>query len=447
MSDTGGTGTRREVPPRAALRPLSRKGSERVSGADRAEPGEGDGRRRLPRWLLGVVPLVLLALLVFAFLRVGPAGVLRRGFPPVEELTIERVSFPREGALRIDVVNGGPEAVTVAQLLIDDASWVHTIDGDRTIGRLESRTITAPYPWVEGEPLAITLMTSTGVTFTHDVAVATVSPRPDAQYISTFALLGLYAGVIPVFLGLLWFPFLRNVGQRWLDFFLSLTIGLLVFLGVDALGEALETAGRVSAAFQGTAVVLLGLVGAPLLLVGIGAWLRGRAGGDSVRAAEDGWRGNSPMYVATLVAVGIGLHNLGEGLAIGASYATGEIALGTFLVVGFLIHNSTEGLGILAPIATMRPRIRDLLLLGAIAGVPTVFGAWIGGFSYSPFWTTLFLAIGAGAIVQVVYELWRLFRRRASGGDGRRGLATPLNAAGVLAGMLIMYATGLLVPA
>jgi zinc transporter ZupT len=150
----------------------------------------------------------------------------------------------------------------------------------------------------------------------------------------------------------------------------------------------------------------------------------------------------SAFGVATLVAMGIGLHNLGEGLLIGSAYATGEIALGTFLVVGFLIHNTTEGLGIVAPLARERPSLGRLLLLGALAGVPTVLGAWIGGFTYSPVWTTLFFAVGVGAIVQVVWVLGRMLTAREAG-----ALQQPLNAAGLFAGLLIMYATGLLVPA
>jgi zinc transporter ZupT len=374
--------------------------------------------------------LVLLAALVAVFLRVGPLGVFRQSFPPVEELTVERIRLPQFGVMEVEVVNGGPEPVTVAQVMVDDANWVHNLDGSRTIGRLESRIITIPYPWVEGEPHTVALVSSTGLTFTGEVAVATKSPPVDARYLSTFALLGIYAGVIPVFIGLLWLPFVRAVSRRWIDFFLSLTIGLLIFLGVSSLIEATETASLVPAAFQGQALVLLGALGTPLLLSAIGRW---RAGGRRER---------SPLYVAGLIALGIGLHNLGEGLAIGTSYASGEIALGTFLVIGFLLHNTTEGLGIVTPLAAERPRLVSLVLLGALAGVPTILGAWLGGFTYSPAWTALFLAVGAGAIAQVVYELWRLFARRT-----RAGLGTPLNAAGLLAGMLIMYATGLLVPA
>ncbi len=386
--------------------------------------------RALPAWVKGVGPLLLLALLVAGFLRFGPVGVFRKGFPPVEELTVERITLPRPGELRVRVVNSGPEPVTLAQVLVDDAAWAHSLDGGRTLRRLERRTLTIPYPWVEGEPVAVKLVTGTGLTFEGEVAVATETPAASGRFIGTFALLGVYAGVVPVFLGLLWLPFLRSIGRRWTDFFLSLTIGLLVFLGVDALAEALEFAGRVPGPYQGLGLVLLGVLGTPLAL----AALQRRGGRD---------RGEgSPLAVATLIAGGIGLHNLGEGLLIGSAYATGEIALGTFLVIGFLIHNTTEGLGIVAPLSRERTAFASLLLLGVLAGAPTVLGAWIGGFTYSPVLTTLFFAIGVGAIVQVVYVLWRLFARRGGG-----GLALPLNAAGVLAGLLIMYATGLLVPA
>lgn len=401
----------------------------RPEEASLSQPARGRAAG-IPLWFKGLAPLVLLAALVAVFLRVGPLGVLRQSFPPVEQLTVERIRLPQFGVMEVEVVNGGPEAVTVAQVMVDDANWVHSLNGSRTIERLESRVITIPYPWVEGEPHSVVLVTSTGLTFRGQVPVATQSPPVDARYLSTFALLGIYAGVIPVFIGLLWLPFVRAVSRRWIDFFLSLTIGLLIFLGVSSLIEALETASMVPAAFQGHALVLLGALGTPLVLTAVGRW---RATGREER---------SPLYVAGLIALGIGLHNLGEGLAIGASYATGEIALGTFLVIGFLLHNTTEGLGIVTPLADERPRLGSLILLGALAGVPTIIGAWLGGFTYSPAWTTLFLAVGAGAIAQVVYELWRLFARRL-----KVGIATPLNAAGLLVGMLIMYATGLLVPA
>ena len=380
----------------------------------------------LPALLKGLAPLGLLAILIAVFLRFGPLGVLRANFPPVEELTIERVTLPQPGELRVRVVNGGPEAVTVAQILVDEAAWNHAIDGDRTIGRLQSREITIPYPWVEGEPVTVTLVSSTGLTFPATVEVATRTPRPDARYLATFAMLGVYVGIVPVFLGLLWLPFLRTLRREWIDFFLSLTVGLLVFLGVDALAEALETAARVPGAFQGLGIVLIGVVGTPLAIHLVAR----RDSGDE-----------SPLRLSVLIAFAIGLHNLGEGLAVGAAYANGAIALGTFLVLGFLIHNTTEGLGIIAPLARERPTISQLALLGLLAGAPTILGAWIGGFTYSPLFTTLFFAIGTGAIAQVVILLWRRFAPPS----GMR--LAPLNAAGMLFGLAIMYVTGLLVTA
>lgn len=385
---------------------------------------------RVPLWLRGVLPLVLLALVVMAVFRFGPANLARDVFPPVEELTIERLSFPQPGVIHAGVVNGGPEPVTIAQVMVDQAYWVHNMNGSRTVERLGRRDITIRYPWVTGEPVTVTLVTSTGLTFSHVTDVAVRTPTPDARYLLTFALIGIYVGVIPVFIGLLWLPFLRGIDRKWVDFFLALTIGLLVFLGVDAMAEALETASLVPSAFQGISLALLGVAGAPLIISAIGKLRHG-----------DGAR--TPLYVATLVALGIGLHNLGEGLAIGTAYASGAVALGAFLVIGFLLHNTTEGLGIIAPLGRERPTLTQLALLGLLAGGPTIIGAWIGGFTYSPALTTLFFALGAGAVIQVVWELWKMFRRR----DASAGLFSPLNTAGLLLGMLIMYATGLIVPA
>jgi ZIP family zinc transporter len=390
---------------------------------------------KLATWTMGLIPLLLLALLVAVFVVFDPTAALRAGFPPVEELTIQRITLDTDPmGMQVALVNGGPEPVTVAQVLVDDAYWRHDIEPARRIPRLGRATITIPYPWVEGEAHEVKLITNTGLTFSRGVDVAVETPEPGLRFLGIFALLGLYVGVVPVVLGLLWFPFLRRIGRRWINFFLSLTAGLLIFLGVDALGEALESAALVPGAFQGVGLVAVGLIVSILALVAIGQRLRatGRDQGEQY----------GHLVLSYMIAVGIGLHNLGEGLAIGAAYALGEIALGAFLVVGFMIHNTTEGLGIVAPVAKDRPRLFHLAILGAVAGIPTIVGAWIGGFTYAPTLAVLFLAVGAGAIFQVVYELAKMIRRQDDA-----GAATLLNLAGLTLGLLIMYFTGLLVAA
>ena len=385
-------------------------------------------------WMWGVLPLLLMGLLLGLFLSYGPLGVFRAAFPPVEELTIERAVLPRPNAIVLHVTNGGPAPVTVAQVIVDDALWQFSMDPvETTIRRLGTRRILIPYPWVEGEAHEVTLLTSTGLTFSHQISVATISPRPDWVTLSTFTLLGVYAGVIPVLLGLLFYPFLRVLDRKWINFFLCLTLGLLAFLMIDTLEEALDTASRVPGAYQGVALVGCGVLVAVLILF----YLSNRKPGRSDKSAPEG-----RLWTAFVIAVGIGLHNLGEGLAIGSAYAVGEIALGAFLVIGFTLHNLTEGLGIVSPIARDRPSLGYLALLGAIAGVPTVIGTWIGGFTYSPMWITFFFALGAGAIAQVLYEVSRLVA-----GSETRGWATGHNVAGFLAGLAIMYGTGILVVA
>lgn len=155
-----------------------------------------------------------------------------------------------------------------------------------------------------------------------------------------------------------------------------------------------------------------------------------------------------PLTISMMIAIGIGWHNFGEGLAIGATMLLGEVALSTFLIVGFTLHNTTEGLAIVAPIAKIersrRMMIRRLVMMGLIAGVPTIAGTWIGGFLYSPIAAVIFLSVGAGAIFQVVYSLISWISHHQKSGTSSSFLSGHV-IAGFITGLLIMYLTGLLV--
>lgn len=381
------------------------------------------------KWLLALGPLLLLVLLVVLFLTLDPLGSFAGNFPPLEDLSVQQVRFPAEGEIELSVINGGPDPVTIAQVIVDDAYWQYTIDGSSTLGRLEQTTIHLAYPWVSQEPLPIVLITSTGVTFATEVEVATLSPDVGAGTLFNYGLLGIYVGVIPVTLGMLWYPFLRRVDRKWMNAILALTIGLLVFLLVDTWLEALEIGGELPGVFQGIPVVVFGTLFSLGILVSVG-----RRNG----------RNGTPMSLATMIALGIGLHNLGEGLAIGAAFATGAAALGSFLVIGFTLHNITEGIGIVSPLVRNEtPTLKTFFLLAVLAGGPAILGTWIGGLAFSPFLATLFLSLGAGAILQVIWEVGRLLMREAKRMD--QPTLSWMNFGGLMAGILIMYLTAFLV--
>jgi zinc transporter ZupT len=385
----------------------------------------------LPRWATAVLPLVILAVIVTAFLLTSPLAGLESG-EPLPDVSVTHATLA-DDQVTLHVVNNGPR-VTVAQVLVEDAYWSFQMaSGDRTLATMESDRVVIPYHWEPGWDLEIALVLADGTTVHHDVEAPQQSPGLNGGTLGTLALMGVLVGVVPVALGMLWFPYIRGMSKRRLHAVLAFSAGILAFLAWDAGVEAIELAEAVPGAYDGLAVAFLGAVGALLVVQSVGAWREGREG-------EGAFGLSRGLWVAYLVALGIGLHNLAEGLAIGSSFALGRVSLGAFLVVGFMVHNVTEGPAVVAPLAEEeRPDWKQFVALGALAGAPVILGGWIGGLAFSPLLGTLFLAVGVGAILQVLVELAGMVRDDG----GRVGSATNLLA--FLVGLVVMYATDLLV--
>ena len=379
-------------------------------------------RRPLPGWVAALVPLVLLGALIAVFIAFDAPGLERNGIP-VEKVAVERTEL-HPGQIELTLQNDGPDAVRIEQAIVNDGFAQFAQDDDE-LGRLDRSRVTVDYPWIEGEAYHVVLLTATGGTVEKTIDVAAETPEADAGFYGLMGLIGLYVGIIPIAVGMLWLPWMRQLDRRWLRFLLALTIGLLVFLGIDAAIEGLDLGASGAESLGGGALMWLGAALAYLALVAVDGLLDRR--------------GSGLERVALLVAIGIGLHNLGEGLVIGSAYAIGSLALGAALVVGFAIHNTTEGIAIVAPVADQQQRVRRLAVLGLIAGAPAILGAWIGASAFDPNLAAFMFGVGVGAIARVIVQISPQVR------DSTGRLLHPLAAAGLAAGLGLMYLTSLLV--
>ncbi len=249
-------------------------------------------------------------------------------------------------------------------------------------------------------------------------------------------LLGAIAG-FTIFLGL---PIarMRNVSPNTIGALNAIAIGILAYLVVEIAGNATATIANAvhqvhgGGGSSGTVAMLSAAYVAGFFagLVGLGSL----AAKISKRAASET---HDPYMLAAVIAIGIGAHNFAEGLAIGASAASGATAIAVGLIVGFGLHNATEGFGIAAPLAgRVIPRRRLLLLAGLVAGGPTFLGTVIGYAFQSPLLSVLFLATATGALLFVIGELWSVLRRSP-------GLTAAMTSA-LACGFFIALATELL---
>ncbi|MEV0066414.1 MULTISPECIES: ZIP family metal transporter [unclassified Amycolatopsis] len=390
-----------------------------------------DGRTAgLRAWLPAIAGVVLVGIALAALAVLGGRSLPERTGPPIEQLIVEHTQLT-PGAIELTLRNTGPDPVQVAQVFVND-TYVDFTGGTGPIQRLGTDTLRLTYPWQNGQPYTVAMLTSTGLAIEHEIPAAVSTPPANGGFFAVMALLGTYVGIIPVVLGMLFLPVLRRIGARGMRLLLALTVGLLAFLAVDATLEGVELAGRGGGAFGGPALVVLGAVLAFLALTAVDHRLKaGRREEEPARATG--------TRLAVMIAIGVGLHNLGEGLAIGAAYTVGELALGTALVVGFTIQNTTEGLAIVAPLTEQRPPLLRLLGLGILAGAPAIAGTLVGATVRNAELSAFLLGIGVGAIAQVIIQIAPSLR------DRHARMLDPTTIGGAAAGLLAMYLTGLLV--
>ena len=452
----------------------------------------GDHPTKKTPLILAFVPIVVLAGMIIFLLSPYGQSLINTGIP-LPQVTIEKVEF-HENQILAFIRNTGPLEIVVSQADVNDRIQSAAVEPDSKIPRLGEAKVMIPFPWIPGTPYEIGITTSDGTRFSKSVEAAALAPSPDANQALLFTSLGIYVGVIPVMIGLMWYPYIRRISIGKYSFFLSLTAGLLVFLGIDALLEVNEIVNQnLAAVFNGQTLSIVVTISSFIVLLYTAERLTQRAIekavlnknhslassssieelGKSEKSSTERQEGEiynksakvssstqevqiqmqryqqllKPLTISMMIAIGIGLHNFGEGLAIGAAMLLGEVALSTFLIVGFTLHNTTEGLAIVAPIAKIersrRMMIRRLVMMGLIAGVPTIAGTWIGGFLYSPIAAVIFLSVGAGAIFQVVYSLisWISHHQKSGTSSSLSGHVI----GGFITGLLIMYLTGLLV--
>jgi zinc transporter, ZIP family len=393
-----------------------------------AEPAGAQRNSRIPAWAswAGLALLVAVVLAVLGLL--GGRALPDRTGPPVEEIAVEHTVL-RPGLIELSVRNTGPDPVTIAQVFVNDA-FVDVRGGTEPIDRMRTATLELNYPWQDGQPYLVSMLTSTGLVIEHEIPAAVETPQPGPKFYGLMALLGTYVGIIPVLLGMFVLPVVRRSRPGAVRVLLAITVGLLAFLAVDGASEGLELAQ--GGAFGGATLVVLGGLSAFLALTAVDRYLRRR------RTETSGDR-SAAVRLAFMIATGIGLHNLGEGLAIGSAYAVGELALGAFLVIGFALHNTTEGVAIVAPLVRHRTRLPTLVALGLLAGAPAILGAVVGASVNNAELSAVLLGVGVGAIAQVIVQIVPALRPE----DHDRADATAV--AGVIAGILLMYLTSLLV--
>ena len=379
--------------------------------------------------LSAIGPLILLVI-VIAFL-LGPGTSFLEFGLILPEINIEQIDFV-ESEIQVIVRNTGTLDVNITVADINDRIQPAAIEPDNHLSKFETALVRIPYDWNEGQPYTVGLTTDDGTRFEKSVDAATLRLEPNIELLGYLGLIGFLIGIVPIMIGLLWFSFIQRLGSNKYRFFLAFTVGLLLFLAFDAIEEASKISQEnLSEVFNGQLLIVTVIILSFLALFALGNSLLKKSQFSKI---------SKPLAISLMIAIGIGFHNFGEGLAVGAAIALGHVALSTFLIVGFALHNTTEGFAIAAPMTRAKTMVFRLFCLGLIAGTPAIFGTWIGGFSYSPFATVVFLSIGAGAIFQVAVSIIQYIRE-----ENENTISNISILSGIGLGLIVMYFTSILI--
>lgn len=246
--------------------------------------------------------------------------------------------------------------------------------------------------------------------------LASVDSASTIEIIWMVTIIGAIAGLVPVAIGMLWFPFIRDLDPRYLHAFMALAAGVLVFIAFEMVGEMVEYSAAVDSTLVSGTVAVVGVGGTFAVMYVASTW----------RQHKMASHGKSGLHIAYLVAIALGLHSIGEGLGIGVAYVQGDATLVMLLVLAFVMHNVMEGPTIVAAVAreTETPPLRHFAAMGVIAGAPVILGGWVGSFANTPLLAMLFYAVAVGAIAQVLLEVAELIRFDAEAVLSRTNTAT-----------------------
>ncbi|APW99125.1 metal cation transporter [Halobiforma lacisalsi AJ5] len=222
------------------------------------------------------------------------------------------------------------------------------------------------------------------------------------EIVRVLTVIGSIAGIVPVAIGMLWFPFIRNLPTRYLHGFMALAAGVLAFIAVEMVGDVADYAGEASNTPVVLALALAGIGTTFAVMYLVSRWRQHAAAG-----AE-----KSGLEVAYLVAFALGLHSVGEGLGIGVAYVQGNTSLLTLLVLAFIMHNVMEGPTVVAAVARDHetPPLWHFAGMGLLAGGPVILGGWIGSIAQSAALAAVFFGMAIGAVLQVLIEVAELIR-------------------------------------